>query len=109
MRSFSNHIRVYILVRRQTLSPFVGDSPFAEGKSTNGSISSTNTDSGARIPFRRGNASSCILENIYVYLHYILTLNYAWRNYVCANFLRERRVLVEMSYFFLKQIASYRV
>lgn len=41
---------------------YVDDSPFAEGRSTNGSISSTNTDTGARIPFRRENASSCILQ-----------------------------------------------
>jgi len=50
----------------------IRDSPFAEGKSTNRSISSTNTDTGATIPFRRGNAGSCILENtraIFIKLH----------------------------------------
>lgn len=76
---------------------FISDSPFAEGRSTNGSISSTNTDTGVRSPFRRGNDGSCILENIRTYFHY--THVEICRAVLCANFWRIQRAFPEAYYF----------
>lgn len=89
----------YVYLRTNTYAlAFVGDSPFAEGKSTSGSISNTNTDTGSRIPFRRGNAGSCILENIrtlFITHAFIRMLKYAYsRGGLYANFQHARETTI---------------
>lgn len=96
------HILYIIYARTHKYSSSVGDSPFAEGKSTNGSISSTNTGTGARIPFRCGNAvGSCILEKKTTHTHTFITRDISkLRHGPRTNFSRTRSVSRCIWFFF---------